>query len=94
MSLNFLLALCECESVRVCAGGRGMACIGVIISGTMGKQHENLQAPQGHLALNTSCEGCLCLRLCVCAHGCVCVCLPVTVGCDFYIAIRRDSTDH
>lgn len=33
----------------------------VVLSGKWEKQHENLHSPQGHLALRTSCDGCLCL---------------------------------
>lgn len=57
---------------------------------TMRKQHENLHSPQGHLTLNTSCEGCLLLHVCVWG----CVSFSLSMGCDFYAAIRRDSTDH
>lgn len=97
VSLNslFLLALCECESVRVCAGGRGMACIGVIISGQW-KSSMRTSRPHKAISLSTPAVRGVCVYVCVCVRSwvCVCVCLPASVGCDFYIAIRRDSTDH
>lgn len=52
------LLLCVCGRVRACA-----MCDGGYHIRTMEKQHENLHSLQGHLTLNTSCEGCLCLRL-------------------------------
>ena len=83
-------------SLALCVWERACAIWGYHIR-TMGTHHENLHSPQGHLTLNTSCEGCLCLCLWVCPPFSLPLFLSLfflSMGCDFYAAIRRDSTDH
>lgn len=65
--------MCVRARARVCVRDRESMCMWVCHAvhwgyhiRTMEKQHENLHSPQGHLTCNASCEGCLCLRLCVC----------------------------
>lgn len=74
MSLNslFLLALCECESVRVCAGGRGMPCIGVIISGQW-ESSMRTSRPHKAISLSTPAVRGVCVYVCVCVLMGVCV---------------------
>lgn len=78
MSLNsrFLLALCECESVRVrvCAGGCGMACTGVIISGQW-ESSMRTSRPHKAISLSTPAVRGVCVYVCVCALMGVCVCV-------------------
>ncbi len=70
VSLLLCVCVCEREKERACACGRGMVCIGVIISGQW-KNSMRTSTPHKAISLSTPAVRGVCVYICACLWVCV-----------------------